>query len=185
MIFMIREVDNKRLELPDRKQITLCEAVTAYAFGKALDFLLHSLNNETATKEQRTKARRLIERLQSAAYAGRIKFRALKNGDTHVDGHREVDPLYFSQPRGLRWAADEIWSGAPYRRFPKFEPRPPHFMMDWHDVHLDRKDFEALLQDGGVSVQQRPDADVLGDQRPYRTGLAGHPNSIELFMPMI
>jgi hypothetical protein len=89
---MIREVDNKRLELPDRKEITLCEAVTAYAFGKALDSLLHSLNNETATKEQRTKARSLIELLQSAAYAGSVRFRALKNGDTHVDGHRDVDP---------------------------------------------------------------------------------------------
>ena len=116
---MIREVDNKRLELPDRKEITLCEAVTAYAFGKALDFLLYSLNNETATKEQRTKAKSLIELLQSAAYAGSIGL-ALKNGDTHVDGHRDVDPLYFSQPRGLRWEADEIWSGAPYRRFPEF-----------------------------------------------------------------
>ena len=88
--------------------------------------LLHLLNNETATKEQRTKARDLVERLQSAAYAGRIKFRALKNGDNHVDGHKEVDHLYFSQQRGLRWAADEIWSGAPDTRFPDFRPCPPH-----------------------------------------------------------
>ena len=180
---MIREVDNKRLELPDRKEITLCEAVTAYAFGKALDSLLHSLNNETATKEQRTKARSLIELLQSAAYAGSVRFRALKNGDTHVDGHRDVDPLYFSQPRGLRWEADEIWSGAPYRRFPDFEPRPPHFMMEWHDVHLDRNDFELLLRDGGVSVQQNRD-DAPGKHKIFKTGMQGRPSSIHLILPM-
>jgi hypothetical protein len=178
---MIREVDNKRLELPDRNEITLCEAVTAYAFGKALDSLLRSLNNETSTEEQRTNARRLIERLQSAAYAGRIKFRALKNGDTHVDGHRDVDALYFSQPRGFRWEANEIWSGAPYRRFPEFEPRPPHFMMDWHDVHLDRKEFEAFLGDGGISIQQS--ADALDKQTTYATGAPGRPTSRHLVVP--
>lgn len=178
---MIREVDNKRLELPDRKEITLCEAVTAYAFGKALNSLLHSLNNETPTKEQRIKARSLVERLRSAAHAGRIKFRGLRNGADHADGHKQIDNLYFSEPRGLRWEADQIWSGAPYRRFPDFEPRPPHFVMEWHDVHLDRKDFEALLRDEDVSIQQS--ADALDEQTTYATGAPGRPTSRHLVVP--
>ena len=118
---------NKRIELPDRKEITLSEAVTAYVYGKATRFLWHSLNNESATKEQSAKARSLIERLQSAAYAGRIRFRGLKKWRQSRDGHKDIDPLYFSQQRGLGWEADKIWSRAPSRRFPKFEPRPPNF----------------------------------------------------------
>jgi hypothetical protein len=178
---MIREVENKRLEVPDRKEITLCEAVTAFVYGIAIDTLSHSLNNEAATDQQSAKARSLIERLHSAAYAGRIKFRGLRNGADDADGHKDIDNLYFRERRGLRWEADQIWSGAPYRRFPDFRPRPPHFVMEWHDVHLDRKDFEALLRDEGVPIQQS--ADALDKQTTYATGAPGRPTSRHFVEP--
>ena len=158
----------KQLKLPDRKEISLCEAVTAFVYGKANDSLQEMLYGEAPNEEKSAKAKDLIERLHSAAYAGRLKFRALKNGDSHADGHRIIDPLYFSEPRGLRWASDEIWFSD----------------LEWRDVHLDREDFEALLRNMGVSVQQGSDADVPGDQKIYSTGLAGRPTSIRLVLPM-
>ena len=88
---------------------SLCEAVTAFVYGKASDAWSMMLYGEAETEEQSAKAKDLIERLHSAAYAGRIKFRALKNGDNPADGHKDIDPLYFSEPRGLRWDCDEIW----------------------------------------------------------------------------
>ena len=52
----------------------------------------------------------LTGKLQSAAaYAGSVKFRGLKNGDNHSDGHKDIDRLYFSEERGFRWERDEIW----------------------------------------------------------------------------
>ena len=73
------------------------------------------------TEEDRAKAKDLIERLHSAAYAGRIRFRALKNGDNPADGYKEIDPLYFSEPRGLRWDSDEIWVRGLSPRRPTFK----------------------------------------------------------------
>jgi hypothetical protein len=32
---MIQEADSQQIKLPDRKEITLCEAVTAVVYGKA------------------------------------------------------------------------------------------------------------------------------------------------------
>jgi hypothetical protein len=114
--------------------------------------------------------------LHSAAYAGRIKFRGLKNGDNPADGHRVIDPLYFSEPRGLRWGSDEIWVRDLSPRHPKFKSQPP-FTLDWRDVHLDREDFEALLQAMGVSVVQSLDADAPGKLKTSRTGGPGRPTS--------
>ena len=37
LVFMIQETDSKQLKLPDRKEITLCEAVTAFIHGEASD----------------------------------------------------------------------------------------------------------------------------------------------------
>ena len=67
----------KQIKLPDRKEITLCEAVTAFVFGKASD-ICRICSCEAQTEENSAKAKDLIERLHSAAYAGRIKFRAPK-----------------------------------------------------------------------------------------------------------
>ncbi len=195
---MMQGSDNQPIQLPDRQAITLCEAVTAFCYRKACSapaLMIYGLLNqagkaegrelsieerlygEAPTEEQNDKEVELVERLQRAAYAGRIKFRALKNGEYPAGGHKDIDPLYFSQQRGFRWVCDEIWS------HPSLVSEPPHFTEDWHDVHLDREQFEALLQEWGVSVQQSPDAaDVEGGRKTYRTGAAGHPTSIHLVM---
>ena len=81
---MIREADSKQIKLPDRKEITLCEAVTAFVYGKASDVVQLMLYGEAETEAHSASAKGLIERLHSAAYAGRIKFRALKNGGAGV-----------------------------------------------------------------------------------------------------
>jgi hypothetical protein len=166
----------KQLKLPDRKEITLCEAVTAFVFGKANDMVQEMLYGETGNEEKSAKAKDLIERLHSAAYAGRIKFRALKNGDNHADGHKDIDHLYFSEERGFRWDLDEIWVRDLSPERPKFKPHRA-FRMDWHDVHLDREDFEALLRDMGISVLQSLDAVAPGKLKTFKTGGPGRPTS--------
>jgi hypothetical protein len=77
---MIQEADSQQIKLPDRREITLCEAVTAFVYGKASNALQYMLYGEAGTtEEQSAKAKDLIERSHSAAYAGRITFRALKH----------------------------------------------------------------------------------------------------------
>jgi hypothetical protein len=122
---MIQETDSKQLKLPDRKETTLCEAVSAFVFGKVNNVLQQMLDGEAETDEQSARAKGLIERLHSAAYAGHIKFRGLKNGGDPADGHKDIDRLYFSESRGLRWNANEIWSRDLSRNHPKFKSRPP------------------------------------------------------------
>jgi hypothetical protein len=182
---MGQKTDSQQIKLPDRKEITLCEAVTAFVYGKASDALQYMLYGEAGTtEEQNAKTKDLIERLHEAAYAGRVKLRALKNGDDHADGHKNIDRLYFSEERGLRWNFDEIWVRGLSPKHPKYKS-DQSFTRDWRDVHLDRVDFEALLKAMGVSVQQGSDADVADHQKPYRTGVAGRPSSLTLILPMI
>jgi hypothetical protein len=171
----------KQLKLPDRKEISLCEAVTAFVFGKANTMIQEMVDGEATNEENSAKAKDLTERLHSAAYAGRIKFRGLKNGDNPADGHRVIDPLYFSEPRGLRWGSDEIWVRDLSPRHPKFKSQPP-FTLDWRDVHLDREDFEALLQAMGVSVVQSLDAVAPGKRKTLTTGMPGRPTSKHLVL---
>jgi hypothetical protein len=171
----------KQLKLPDRKEISLCEAVTAFVFGKANNFLEEMLNGETETEEHIVKARTLIGKLHSAAYAGHIKFHALKNGDNHVDGHKDIHRLYFSEERGFRWERDEIWVHDLSPQHLEFKSQPP-FTMDWYDVHLDREDFEALLHSMGVSVTQGPNTDAPGKRKTLKTGMPGRPTSKHLVL---
>ena len=171
----------RQFKLPDRKEITLCEAVTAFVFGKANNMVHEMLDGEATNEENSAKAKDLIERLHSAAYAGRIKFRGLKNGDKHSDGYRVIDPLYFSEQRGLRWDSDEIWVRDLSPRHPKFKSQPP-FTLDWRDVHVDREDFEALLQAMGVSVVQSLDAVAPGKRKTLTTGMPGRPTSRHLVL---
>jgi hypothetical protein len=166
----------KQLKLPDRKEISLCEAVTAFVFGKAKTMIQEMIDGEATNEENSAKAKDLTERLHSAAYAGRIKLRGLKDGDSPADGHKIIDPLYFSEPRGLRWRSDEIWVRDLSPRNPEFKSQPP-FTMDWRDVHLDREDFKVLLQAMGVSVMQSLDADAPGKLKTSRTGGPGRPTS--------
>ena len=71
------------------------------------------------TRSAKCKEVDLLERLHSAAYAGRIKFRALKNGEYPADGHKDIDALYFRQQRGFEWDCDRIWSRDPNRTIPR------------------------------------------------------------------
>ena len=188
---MMQGSDNQPIQLPDRQAITLCEAVTAFCYRKGCSapaLMIYGLLNqagkaegrelsieerlygEEPTEEQNDKEVELVERLQSAAYAGRIKFRALKNGEYPAGGHKDIDPLYFSQQRGFRWVCDEIWS------HPSLVSEPPHFTEDWHDVHLDREQFEALLRDMGVSFER--------SLTTFTTGAPGRPSSRHLVKPM-
>ena len=138
-----------------------------FCLGKANTMIQEMVDGEATNEENSAKAKDLTERLHGAAYAGRIKFRGLKNGDNPADGHRVIDPLYFSEPRGLRWSSDEIWFRDLSPRHPTFKSQPP-FTMDWRDVHLDREDFAALLRDMGVSVVQSLDAVAPGKRKLSR-----------------
>jgi len=182
-LIFIMQTDSKQLKLPDRLEITLCEAVTAFVFGKANDVVEEMVNGETETEEHSAKVKILTRKLQSAAYAGRIKFRALKNGDNHADGHKDIDHLYFSEERGFRWDRDEIWVRDVSPERPEFKPQRA-FRMDWHDVHLDRKDLEALLRGMGVSVIQGFDTDAPGKRKTLKTGMPGRPTSKHLVLEM-
>jgi hypothetical protein len=172
------------IELPDRQAITLCEAVTAFVYGRACDgaqrlglrFACMGIG-PVLTIEQSAKLDNLLERLNIAAYDGHIKFRALKIGEKYAaDGHTDIDPLYFGQQRGFEWYCDRIWS--------RDLSESDHSTEDWHDVHLDRGQFEAWLRKMGVSVTQSPDADVQGERKTFRTGAAGRSTSIHLVQKM-
>jgi hypothetical protein len=173
--FMSQKTDSQQIRLPEGKMISLCQAVTAFAVGKASDSFDYGLFGEVETEEERAKIKNLIQQLHSAAYAGRIRFRALRNGDSPADGHKDIDPLYFSERRGLRWNCDEIWVSGLSPRRPTFESQG-RFTVDWRDVHLDREDFEALLRDMGVSVI------APGKRKTLTTGMPGRPTSKHLVL---
>jgi hypothetical protein len=170
------ETDSQQIKLPDRLEITLCEAVTAFVYGNAIDARRYMIDDETtAIEDDNAKVKDLIKRLQEAAYAGRITFRALKDGDTHADGHRHIDRLYFSENRGFRWHADEIWVCDLSVQHPKFTSNRA-FKMDWHDVHLVREDFVSLLRGISVSLIQGLETND-GTKNASKTGLPGRPTS--------
>jgi hypothetical protein len=184
------------IELPDRKEITLCEAVTAFVYGKAydlrqwrnrsnrsteqIDFLgleqIHALTDRTGKGQETTelvdtlnrKAEDLLEQLHRAAYAGRVKFRAIKEFGDPADGYKDIDPLYFYINPLFNWPEDVIVH------------REDESSTPWYFVHLDREDFASLLRDMGVSVQQSLDPDVKGERKTFRTGVAGRPTSKHL-----
>jgi hypothetical protein len=169
-MFQVTEFEQCRL--PDRKEITLCEAVTAFAWGKFMGVFDFDLEERPPTQEQKDKVTKLIEGLQSAAYAGRITLRALRTGDDEADIHRAIDNLYFRRLRGFRWERDDIWSRGPSLRNPNFEERPG-CTEDWRDVHVDRMQFEELLRDIGVPIAQHS-----------KSGMPGRPTSKYLILKM-
>lgn len=176
---------DQQIELPDRKEITLCEAVTAYVYGKARDpAQLHrdSLKEPADTGLEKVPRRQgkkpqsrpatlsrnaedLLERLQSAAYAGRVKFRAIREYGDPAYGYEDIDPLYFYTKPVFNWFHDVIVQ-------PGNELSTP-----WYFVHLDREQFVSLLIEIGVSVKQSP---VKTD----RTGMQGRPSSKHLLLPL-
>jgi hypothetical protein len=103
-----------------------------------------------------------LEALRQAAYAGRIKFRAVKGYANPADGFQDIDPLYFSYQVSFNWAQDEMF-------YP--EDDSPTI---WSCVHLDREQFESLLREMGLELEQPDDV---------RTGLPGRPPSVHFLIP--
>ena len=163
---MIRESNNQAAALPDRKEITLCEAVTTYVCGTAYDLRRWHQRDEALTEEQIVKLNDILERLQSAAHAGHIKFRAVKEYGDPADGFKDIDPLYFYVKPYFNWIQDVIFH------------REDEASTVWNFVHLDREQFASLLRDMDRAVQQDQDADLT-----YDTGLPGRPTSKHFLMP--
>jgi hypothetical protein len=201
------------IDLPDRKEISLCEAVTAVIYGKAVsveEYQRHAeehlskiesesglgffdkstpANKQIApdeqppANEQTAKWSDLLERLRKAAYDGRIKFRAIKDYANPADGLKDIDPIYFYYNRTFIWTQDEIHS---------LEDESSTI---WSCVHLDRQQFVSFLQELGVSVQQNLDPRApqnvdaetpadLSDLETSGTGLAGRPQSVRFVLPL-
>ncbi len=173
---MIHESKRQVVELPDRKEISLCEAVTAVIFGEAINVkeygrrveehlskiepesLLVIFDQQTPANERipagektlaNTKMEHLLETLREAAYAGHVKFRAIKDYANPADGLKDVDPIYFYYKPSFNWTQDEI-----------------SYLEDesstvWSCVHLDREQFASLLtlsavQSGQPATRSRP-----------------------------
>ena len=166
---MVHASKSRLIELPDRKEITLCEAVTAFVYGKAYD--VRQLDRD-GLKEKIAEEKDLLEHLQRAAYAGRVKFRAIKEFGEPADGYKDIDPLYFYINPLFNWSQDVIVQ-------PGNESSTP-----WYFVHLDREQFVSLLREMGVSVKQSPDADAPGKVKTDRTGMPGRPSSKHLLLPL-
>jgi hypothetical protein len=188
---MSNESNSQLIELPDRKEISLCEAVTAVIYGKAMDirqwqcecaeaaksfdrwrhesglWVWASNSNQPSPKESKINV--LLEKLREAAYAGRVKFRAVP--EDAEDGYKDIDPLYFYVRPFFNWPGDAI-----YR--PEDESTRP-----WYFVHLDREQFVSLLKDMGVSVEPNSNSDALGRSKIYKTGLQGRPSAKGLALP--
>jgi hypothetical protein len=178
------------VQLPTRSEITLCEAITAFVYGKPRDPSMGPFYSSSPSEA-------LLERLHQAARAGQIRFRALPVGDNK---YQEIDPLYFGARPELNWNKNEILS---WRPIDERECKPGYdgeecdevLGVDWCDVHLDREQFASLLREMGVSVEQNLDpgapqnldAEVaadLSDLETSGTGLAGRPTSIQSILPL-
>ena len=178
------------VQLPDREEITLWEAVTAFVYGNSRDTSSGPLYPSNASET-------LLERLHQAARAGQVRFRALKIGDNK---YQEIDPLYFGTKRELNWNKNQILSYGPVdeqqcKAVYDGEECGEVLGVEWYDVHLDREQFASLLREMGVSVEQNLDPGApqyLDADRPTDlssletsgTGLAGRPTSIQFVLPM-
>jgi hypothetical protein len=142
------------VQLPDRKYITLCEAVTAFVYGAPRD-------SSSGPFEETDDAPLALEKeLYAAASAGKVRFRGLKAGNNK---YQEIDPVYFSTRHNI----DFNWNKNLIRfRIP-----------DWYDVHLDREQFASLLKDMGVSVEPDSNSNAPPDSTIYCTGVAGRRTS--------
>jgi hypothetical protein len=157
------------VQLPDRKWITLCEAVTAFVYGESCDASL--------VKFYPVASDALLEQLHDAAEAGTIKFRALRRGNNK---YQEINPGYFSTTRDFNWKRNEICCWVPCDG----EEYEQELAIEWYDVHLERDQYTSLLGDMGVSVQSNSVSDALDNSKIYKTGLQGRPTAIQLALPI-
>src|SRR5262249_43158 len=118
----------------------------------------------------------LLKRLQRAARAGQVRFRALKIGKNK---YQEIKPSYFRKRCHFKWSKNQIEHWVPYNN-----PEDPEYdrtlTVAWDDVHLDRKQFASLLKDMGVTVEHavRAAASAVSDEPVLSKGEAGlHPKA--------
>lgn len=169
------------IQLPDRKEITLFEAVTAFVYGECRDASSGAFYDSHASSA-------LLRELDCAAKAGRVRFRAVKSG---INKYQEIDPSYFRTQRfHFVWNSSEIHCLVPIDEIDDYVPRKYEgeydavWSLDWFDVYLDREQFVLLLREIGVSVKQGPDTDVPGKRKTLTTGVAGRPTSRHLVEKM-
>ena len=178
------------VQLPDRKEITLWEAVTAFVYGESRAASSGPFYPSDASDA-------LLDRLHKAAHAGRVRFHALPVGN---NTYQEIDPLYFGTRRELNWNRNQILSYGPVDEQqckPVYDGQECDEVLgvEWYDVHLDREQFASLLREMGVLVQQKLDTDVqqnvdadrptdLSSLETSGTGLAGRPKSVQFVLPM-
>jgi hypothetical protein len=161
------------VQLPVRKEITLSEAVTAFLYGKPRDPPSEPLYPSYALDV-------LLEQLQRAAGAGKVRFRALKIGKNK---YQEIKTSYFRKRCHFEWRKNQIKHWASYNN-----PEEPDYdralAVGWDDVHLDREQFASFLKDMGAAVQQYPDDDESDQLELRDTGLPGRPPLIHLALPI-
>ena len=147
----MKSSNSQVVDLPDRKEITLCGAVTAFIYGKGYDLrqLDRVRSDKAPIKEHAAKLNDFLEQLGEAAYSGRIKFRAIKEGEDPASGYRDIDRLYFYVKPFFNWSQDVIFH------------REDESATVWYFVHLDREQFASLLREMGVSVEQNLDPGAL------------------------
>jgi len=97
----------------------------------------------------------VLQRLHNAAYAGRVKFRGIREHGDLADGLKDIDPAVFAIPRLFNWRQDVITSEADDR--------------DWYFVHLDKQQFVSLLESMGLTAQ--------APRNTHRTGAPGKPTT--------
>ena len=125
-------------------------------------------DEQPPANEQTVKLSDLLERLREAAYAGRIKFRAIKEGEDPASGYRDIDPLYFYIKPSFNWSQDVIFN------------REDESATVWYFVHLDREQFASLLKESGVTIQDAISAaaPAASDEATLSIGEAGlHPKA--------
>lgn len=97
------EVDFGAEDVPDKKYLTLAEALTCLATGKTMakDELIEQVRSN-ADEIELSKA---AEVLQAAALNGNVKLSGKRNltGD-----YQETDPRYFCERRSFNWQSDTI-----------------------------------------------------------------------------
>jgi hypothetical protein len=157
------------VQLPDRENISLSEAVTAFVYGAPRDLSSGSFYPDPA-------ADTLLEQLHEAAHVGSVKFRALRAGSNK---YQEIDPEYFGLRRYFDWQRCQILSWAPCDEGEYDE----ELVREWHNVHLDQEQFASFLNAMGVLVNQGQGKDS-GSLEINRTGGPGRPSSRHHVEPM-
>jgi hypothetical protein len=204
---MTDESTEQVIELPDRKEISLCEAVTAVIYGRALTANeYYQLVEEPQSKDDTSfeiREGRLVwvekapadERTSVAEE--KPAYKRIAKSEPLLAGLREAAYAGRIQIRAKRGGEDDFQYIDPlyYQYMPKFNWWHDEILRDdessptWHFVHLDREQFVTFLQKMGISVQgsaaspaQSKDTEAPPKQKTYKTGDPGRPTSRHIYM---